>query len=285
MRLRDTAPIVRWAGGKRWLVPAIARLTDACGGDISRYVEPFVGGGAIYFAFEWPSAVLSDTNAELIATYRAIRRHPDAVCSALASLSVDRTTYDRIRLSHPQDDITRAARLLYLNRCGYGGIYRTNRFGMFNVPFSGDRTLDAIADLGRIRKLSNALKASTLRNDDFSITLGRVNEPTFIYCDPVYALPQRGERFHRYGSRPFSWQDQLDLAEACHELSRNGSIVAVSNASHPELDHIYRGAFVMTFKRRAPLPRALGATTAESLFVLADRGTLRRIRRKLADGV
>ncbi len=276
---RNLAPIVRWAGGKRWLVPHIGAIARAW--QPTSYVEPFLGGGAVFFAFNWPRPRLNDLNEDLIAAYRGIARNPEAVRKKLSSLRVDRAEFERVRRWRPRRDEWRAARLLYLNRCGYGGIYRTNRDGMFNVPFSGDRSTTSLVKEGRLAASAAALKTASLTSGDFERVLTQVSPGSLVFCDPTYALPGPEESFRRYGAPVFTWLDQERLAGIVHELARRGALVLVSNAAEVRVATLYRGAFVLNFKRRAPLPKAAGVLALESLYVLGRRREIRALSREL----
>src|SRR5258708_20124986 len=131
--LPKLTPILKWPGGKRWLVRALAESVGLSAQ--SRLVEPFVGGGALFFDCRPQAAVLGDINADLIACYRAIRDTPTAVCDVIRQLTIDRGTYANMAARAPLTDLDRAVRVIYLNRTAFGGIWRVNQMGHFNVPF------------------------------------------------------------------------------------------------------------------------------------------------------
>jgi len=128
-------PFLRWAGGKRWLARRIAPLIRLR--LLGVYREPFPGGGSMFFATEPSQAVLSDLNSDLISAWVQVRNNPYELLDLIRALPVDAETYNRVRSERRGSKIERAARLIYLNRCCYGGLYRTNRRGEFNVPFGG----------------------------------------------------------------------------------------------------------------------------------------------------
>jgi DNA adenine methylase len=231
--------------------------------------------------FDWPRPHLSDVNEELVATYRGIRDRPAEVRSRLRRLRVERDTYDRIRRSTPGTDVDRAVRLLYLNRCGYGGIYRTDKHGTFNVPFSGDRSTTSLWSNGRLTELATALSTVEITCGDFAETLALVDAGAVVYCDPVYTLPETTGLFGRYSPRAFSWADQLRLAEVVHDLRHRGALVIVSNSSDDRVAKLFGGGIRTTFDRRVPLPKARGTKLREAVYVLGDRSTERAVRRRL----
>jgi DNA adenine methylase len=225
----------------------------------------------VALAFTWPQIHLSDVNPELIATYRAVARFPDRVKTALAGLSIDPETYDSVRLSRPTRDVTRAARLLYLNRCGYGGIYRTNRDGVYNVPFSGDRSTRSLIEGPAIDRAAQALRGASIRTCGFRAAVKDVGPGDFVYCDPAYVLPDSGERaFQRYNATVFTWADQKRLADSCAHLASSGAIVLVSNSADPRVAALHDGALALEVSRRITFPKANGASAREALYLHGD---------------
>lgn len=126
---------LKWPGGKRWLIPHLRTLFS--GWQFERYVEPFLGGGAVYFSFLPERVILSDINADLINAYWQVRDHPKELVDRLQQLPVNKQTYLEIRASDPSDSIERGVRFLYLNRTAFAGVYRLDKHGHFNVPFGG----------------------------------------------------------------------------------------------------------------------------------------------------
>jgi DNA adenine methylase len=245
------------------------------------FYEPFVGGAAVYLGFRWSDATISDVNDDLMAMYRALAHEPTKVEASLAALTVSREQYDQLRRSSPTDDVQRAVRLLYLNRCGYGGIYRINKDGAYNVPFSGDRDITSLWSNDRLMQVSAALSGTNLVTGDFERSLVNVSAGAFVYCDPVYALPESNGPFTRYSFPKFTWYDLERLATVAHELRARGALVAVSGSADPRVAHLFRGAMAIKFSRRAPLPKAQGGTFTEALYILGDRKTQVAVGREM----
>src|SRR5262249_13116484 len=156
---------LKWAGGKAQLVPQLARLLPAASG---RYFEPFVGGGALFFALGRMPARLSDANPELIDAYRAVRDHTEALIVELRAHRYDPHHYYRVRALDPNrlSLVERAARPIYLNHAGYNGLYRVNRSGQFNVPF-GRMSNPLLCDAANLRACAAALAGVELWAGDF----------------------------------------------------------------------------------------------------------------------
>lgn len=279
LRRRNHPPVLRWAGGKRWVLDHVAEIVRTW--SPTSFYEPFAGGAAVFLGFDWPRPQLSDVNGELIATYRAIRDTHGLVEERLSRLPVDRETYDRLRVGTPRTDVNRAVRLLYLNRCGYGGIYRTDKHGRFNVPFSGDRSTNSLWENGRLAALAAVLAPADIRCCDFEAALATATAGSVVYCDPVYAVPEASVVFGRYSPQTFGWRDQLRLAEVAHELRQRGALVIVSNSSDARVARLFSGGVTTMFNRRVPLPKALGSELREAVYVLGDRGTERALKGRL----
>lgn len=159
-------PFLKWPGGKRWAASDIIGFArPALKGT---YYEPFLGGGAVYFSLQPNKAVLGDINGKLVDTYIAVRDHIDEVIRALRRLEVSEHEYYRIRESKPIKLSRRAARFLYLNRTAFGGIYRENKQGQFNVPFGGGQRTPAILwETDLLRKASQLLSKAIIFQSDF----------------------------------------------------------------------------------------------------------------------
>ena len=264
---RHTRPFLRWAGGKAWLAPELSRLLGPV--EIGSYFEPFLGGGAVFFAYNWPTAWLGDLNGTLLAAYRGLAQDVEAITKRLSSLRISPGEYARIRLVQPRTDVGHAVRLIYLNRASYGGIYRTNRHGVYNVPYSGDRSIARLLLGGTLRAAAEALTNATLTHDDFAVTLSAAGTGSFIFCDPVYTLPEPERSFRRYGTPTFSWHDQERLAEIVRELAKRGALIAVCNSPDARVARLYGASQVLHFKRRQQLPKA-GQPSVEAVYLLGD---------------
>lgn len=269
------APFVKWAGGKRSLIAEIAKRFPA---SVDKYWEPFVGGGAVFFAFATriKHAVLSDTNEELVCTYRvvkgsvnklvtALRRHERLHEQRAGKKYVDgKTYYRRVREASPTDPVEIAARFIYLNKTCYNGLYRVNRRGRFNVP-EGDYRQPDICNVERLRKCSAALSKADIRLGDFE----QVMKPTagdFIYCDPPY-----DGCFTGYQAAGFSAAEQERLHDAAKRWRQAGARVLLSNADTKEMRTLYTGWNV----RAAHAPRNIncksgGRGAAAELIITND---------------
>ena len=260
-------PFLKWPGGKRWLTDSILELTPQSFGT---YFEPFLGGGALFFALNPEKAVLSDINGDLINTYIQVKRRPHELVRRLMEIQVDKGTYDNFRQSSPTRQLERATRFLYLNRTAFGGIYRLNRMGMFNVPYGGgERTPDPLWSENLLVNASRRLKRAHLHATDFEEVLTGAKAGDLVYCDPTYTVAHNNNGFVRYNERNFSWNDQKRLADTCRRLCKEGVTVFVSNADHTDIVELFRPPRLLRLDRMSllsPDSEKRRATT-ELLFV------------------
>lgn len=224
-RVPDTdakaAPIFRWAGSKRKLLPTLAELAPKT---FDRYIEPFAGSACFFFHLSPISAVLGDINQDLIVTYQQVRASPDDVYATLASIP-DRSaqTYYLLRNLDPATltPIQQAARFIFLNRFCFNGLYRTNARGAFNVPYGGGRTGD-LPRLGQLRAVSAVLQRAELLCKSFETLLPTARGGDFVYLDPPYSISNR-RVFKQYSPSVFGVSSLMRLRQ---ELERLESIKA-----------------------------------------------------------
>lgn len=236
-------PFLKWAGGKGQLLPELlARLPENFG----TYHEPFVGGGALFFALTGRGmltrAVLSDANAPLVDTYLAVRDRVDDVIAALRRHPNDAAHFYRVRAQDPDDLslVEKAARVIFLNRTCYNGLYRENRAGQFNVPF-GRYENPRICDEVNLRACSRALQRVEVLRTDFTNVLGRAKPGDLIYFDPPYHPVSKTASFTGYDRNGFDEMDQESLRDVFAELARQGVHVVLSNSDTPLVRRLYRG--------------------------------------------
>jgi DNA adenine methylase len=262
-RRRAVRPLLKWAGGKRQLLPVLAEHYPPT---FSRYIEPFLGSGAVFFdllnsgRLARRAIVLADVNPDLIGCYRTLRDRPEAVTRALATLAreyraggnecyyeVRDTRFNPLRAalqaraSEPGEVADMytpglAAMLIFLNRTGFNGLFRLNRQGGFNVP-AGRYTNPRICDEAHLRHVSRALASPgvTLALQPFDRTLDEAGAGDFVYCDPPYAPLSRTSSFANYTADGFTAFDQRRLQQKVVAACKRGAHVVVSNSSAAEI--------------------------------------------------
>lgn len=233
---RGLRPLLKWPGGKRWLAPSMMSALGLSGQ--RRLVEPFVGGGALFFATCPREAVLGDTNGDLIACYRALRDTPTPIIDELLHMPIDRSTYSNVAACKPRSDVERAVRVIYLNRTAFAGIWRVNLRGQFNVPF-GCKPETRLPDADTITNISAALQSARLYTGDFDVGLAVTCDADFIYCDPPYTVSHNNNGFIRYNERIFGWADQMRLATSAIAQAQADRHIVISNAAHADVLNLY----------------------------------------------
>jgi len=247
-----TGPFLKWPGGKRWLVPWLQEFIGER--RFERYFEPFLGGGALFFALHPRKSVLSDVNPDLINAYKQTKLNADLIIQKLKAIPVNARTYGGLRKSIPDDPLDRAIRFLYLNRTAFSGIYRLNREGQFNVPYGGgERTAEPLWRDQLLLKAARRLHRARLVVGDFESVLEEAGAGDLVYCDPTYTVAHNNNGFIRYNERNFAWEDQKRLALCCRRLARRGATVIVSNADHADIVELFRPELHFTLERNSLL--------------------------------
>ena len=229
-------PFLKWAGGKRWLTRSVENLAPV---DFNQYIEPFLGGGSVFFHIAPARGVINDRNRDLMNMYRVLRDQPIQLRDMLRwhqSKHSDKHYYC-VRAESPPCKLQRAARFLYLNRACWNGLYRVNRFGKFNVPkgtkskifFESDDYVEA----------SRLLKRMRLKATDFERIIDSASCGDFIFVDPPYTVKHNINGFVRYNESIFSWEDQERLADSIQKAMSRGCKIAVTNADHESIRSLY----------------------------------------------
>ncbi len=239
--MRTAAPFLRWAGSKR---QQVSRLASYWTEDFERYVEPFAGSACLFFHVGPSKALLGDLNSELIATYREIKYRPREVATQLRSFRKNKKTYYAIRKQNPSTltSTMRAVRFIYLNRCCFNGLFRTNLRGEFNVPYGG-RGSGAIPSAEALVACSRQLRRASLIAADFEATLDKVKSGDFVYMDPPFSVGAR-RVFKEYAASTFNLPDVFRLRQRMERLADEKVRFLVSYLSSDEADILSKGFHV-----------------------------------------
>lgn len=243
-------PIIRWAGGKRSLVP---RLRQFMPNSFHSYYEPMLGSGALFFSVLPRRPHLADINCELMNFYEVLGRQPLALYSRLSALRSSKVLYCSFRKHNPSHPLDRAVRFFYLIRLSWNGLYRVNKNGRFNVPFGGRRP-KRLLTLQEALAASRALKGARLMCGDFRRTTAGIRPGGFVYFDPPYpkgSVDRDG--FARYSATGFTLDDHKQLANYASRLADRGVHVLVTEAARKEILQLYSGAFHVTLIRTPSL--------------------------------
>lgn len=229
-------PFLKWAGGKRQLLPKIRQYIPK---KFNLYFEPFVGAGAVLFDLQPPAARINDINTELINCYRVIKSDPEELIR-LATKHRQKNTRDYYNHQRSLDRKpnfdklpaeVRAARIIYLNKTCYNGLFRVNKRGQFNAPY-GDYRNPQIINPSVIRAVSRYLNEAhvEITDNDFREAVGGARAGDFIYFDPPYDPTSKSSSFTSYSPHPFAEKEQEALKEVCDELTDRGCKVLLSNS-------------------------------------------------------
>jgi len=234
-------PFLKWAGGKRQL---LADLRSHVPRSHGRYFEPFVGGGALFFAHRRTDAVLADVNARLIRTYKGVRDDVESVIRLLKKYPHDPKFFYRFREADidSRSDVDVAAWFIYLNKTAFNGLYRVNRSNRFNVPF-GRYENPTICDEGNLRACSAALAGVDLVVEDFEAVVTNAKKGDFVYFDPPYVPLSATSSFTSYTSHGFGVTEQMRLRDTARTLKKRGVHVLLSNSSAPLVRDLYEDGF------------------------------------------
>jgi DNA adenine methylase len=274
-------PFVKWAGGKGQLLKQFEPYWPE---EFRGYVEPFVGGGAVFFHLYRRGRLrgpvtLNDASEELMLCYRAIRDDLEALLSELrrhAPHKLDADYYYAVRAWDRQPGfadrpaVERAARAIFLNRTCYNGLYRVNQKGQFNVPF-GRYKNPRVVDEENLRAVSRALQGVALRADDFGSCLAWAEPGTLAYLDPPYDPLSETSSFTSYTADDFGESEQRRLARIYRQLDAAGCHLMLSNSDTPLIRELYNGYRVAVLEaRRAINAQADGRAAIPELLVLND---------------
>lgn len=239
------APVLKWVGGKRQLLPEIERLLPPA---FNTYYEPFVGGGAVLFHLQPARAVVNDINPELINVYKVIKTSCQELLADLSKHRNEREYFYRIRaldrdpaVYEKLSDVERASRILYLNKTCYNGLYRVNSKGQFNAPFGAYVNPNILNEetISAVHRYFNRAEV-TFRCGDFAAAMEDSEEGDFVYFDPPYDPLSDSANFTGYASGGFCRGEQERLRNLCDELTKGGVKFLLSNAATDFILDLYK---------------------------------------------
>ena len=238
-------PVIKWVGGKRQLLPQIEKHVPA----YNRYYEPFIGGGAVLFEICPKAATINDFNPELTNLYKVLKTKHRKLIELLKIHKQNNSEeyfyqirgLDRLEEYSKLTDVERAARLIYMNKVCYNGLYRVNSAGHFNTPY-GKYENPAIFDEANIEAVHNYLKTNDIKilTGDFVTAVSDAAPGDFVYFDPPYAPLSATANFTSYSSTGFSADDQRRLKALCDELNNKGIKFLLSNSNCEFIRDLYK---------------------------------------------
>ena len=242
-------PILKWAGGKTQL---LEHLLPKIPKEYNRYIEPFFGGGALFFALKPKNSIIADSNPELINLYRVIAKDVNSLINELKNLKNEKDFfYDMRRKEFSElSEIEAAARTIFLNKTAFNGLYRVNKKGQFNVPF-GYYKNPKILDEDQLLAASKLLKKTKILLGDFKDVLcENAKKGDFIFLDPPYLPVSKYSDFKRYTKEQFYEKDQISLANLVNKLSKKGCHILLTNSNHPLIHELYKDFNIDIYKTK-----------------------------------
>ncbi len=233
-------PVLKWAGGKRTLIPEIIDLFPVDFKDRT-YHEPLIGGGAVFFKIEPKTGTINDLNSRLMNFYRVVKDNPQELISEASKYSYNKKSYYILRDRFNQPDLPNieyAALLLYLNKTAFNGLYRVNSKGKFNVPLGGYKN-PTIVPKNRILRASKTLENVEIYNEDFSYVLDVADKGDLCYLDPPYQPISDTAKFTAYTEKGFDFNEQRRLRDLCINLSEKEVFFVLSNSYSKQIEKIY----------------------------------------------
>jgi len=241
---------LRYPGGKQRQIDSFAYLLPSRHAIANSYIEPFVGGGSVFFHLYPRRAILSDINPELVDLFIGIRDHPEEVWEIYRSVPETKSAYYAVRGIRPSimDLPYRAARVLYLNRTCFKGMWRHNAKGDFNIGYGGQDRRWCIT-LENLQEISERLRNTIIMCSDFQDIIESSRKGDYLFLDPPYRPGNREQVHDHYRFGSFQFVDQIRLAKTLRAATRRGVHWAMTNSSHPDILDLYYGCYVSPLEK------------------------------------
>ena len=250
------SPILKWVGGKRQLLSEIIPLIDE---SCDNYVEPFIGGGALLFRLQPKKAIINDYNTELINVYRTVRDDLDGLVALLkehekynsSDYYYEVRALDRTPDFDKMSNLEKAARIIYLNKTCYNGLYRVNSLGQFNSPYGRYKNPNIVNEVV-LRAISKYLNRNeiSIRSGDYKDVLNDIEKNSFVYLDPPYMPISSSSSFTGYTEGGFGYDKQVELKEECDKLNSKGVHFLQSNSDCEEIRELYKDYRIKVVKAK-----------------------------------
>lgn len=241
--------LLRYPGGKGRILSALKFFLPAEKEIYWRYIDPFIGGASVFFYLQPQNALLSDSNPDLIDLYSTLKEYPCEIWEQYQQIPAGKESYYNIRSIDPSKlgRPMRAARLLYLNRTCFKGMWRHNNKGQFNVGYGGESRRWVISN-PELMEASRRLHSADIRCSDFEPIVAEATKADFLFIDPPYRPGYSEMRNAHYTGRQFTYSDQFRLAAALRQATGRGVPWVMTNSSHPDILRLYQGYYVATMR-------------------------------------
>jgi len=230
-------PILKWAGGKRQLIPELKKYIPT---KFNKYIEPFFGGGALFFHLAYNNSIINDNNPEIINLYQEVSKRPKLIIEELEKYKNNEKFFYALRNSSPKTSIKKAARTIFLNRTCFNGLYRVNKKGQFNVPYGKSQNINFV-DKKNLLLASKILKKTKIYNLDYKFIMKKFcKKKDFVFLDPPYLPISKYSDFKRYTKEQFHLNDHIELSEHYKELDKKGCYLILTNSNNEIINKLYR---------------------------------------------
>lgn len=260
-------PFLKWVGGKTQMIPDLIKEAPS---KFDTYLEPFIGGGALYFNLGHKKSVISDANEELVITYQEVKSNVDEVINILTTYKNEEKHYYKIRAlkTDKLTDSERAARLIYLNKTCFNGLFRVNKKGEFNVPYC-KKPGGNFLNKETLYAASSYLQETTILHADYKEVVKKyAKKGDFIFFDPPYQPISKFSDFKRYTKEFFYENDQIDLATIFSSLVKKGCKVMLTNSDHPFIHELYKDFEIKVIDTKRMVSSNPNTRTGKDIIVL-----------------
>ena len=259
-----TNPILKWAGGKRQLIPELKKYIPI---KFNKYVEPFMGGGALYFYLKHENSIINDNNPEIINLYKEISKRPNLIIEELKKYINNEKFFYALRASSPDTNLRKAARTIFLNRTCFNGLYRVNKKGEFNVPYGKSKNVNFI-DAKNLLLASKILKKTKIYNQDYKLIFKKFcKKKDFVFLDPPYLPISKYSDFKRYTKEQFYLKDHIELSENFKQLDKKGCYLILTNSNNEIIKKLYRGFKIKIIKTKRNINSKGSKRTGEDIII------------------
>lgn len=264
-------PILKWAGGKGQMLDILLEAAPTSN-KYNKYIEPFFGGGALYFNLQHDNSVIADSNEELINLYNVVATDVDKLIVKLKLMPNDKDFFLGLRQKDVSDlsPIDRAARTIYLNKTCFNGLYRVNKKGQFNVPFANYKNPTICNESSLLAASQLLQKAKIVRGDYKDVLKEHATPGDFIFLDPPYLPISKYADFKRYTKEQFYEEDHYELAEEVKRLHELGCYVLLTNSNHPLVHELYDDFDISVHQTRRNISSKSTTRTGEDILVKVE---------------
>lgn len=269
--MKKIKPFLRWAGGKSWLTK---HIEDYLPSDFENYYEPFIGGGSIFLYLKskgliTKKAYLSDSNSDLINTYKVLKKQPNELIKILENFNNTELDYYRIRSHNFDNDLENAAKFIFLNKTSFNGIYRVNKKGEYNVPYGFRKTKD-LFEFDNLLNISELFQKTFFSVKDFSKSFNSAKKNDLFFIDPPYTVAHENNGFIQYNQSIFSWDNQVQLSKKLVEIDEKNINFIVTNAKHNSIDELYTIGNKHTLSRASTIGGIGAERTTYNEFLITN---------------